>query len=153
MKLSINKNIINKNETNAHQSKGFEAFDLTVNELIAHVNDGHAFSYQFENNHRKAENFICSDIIAADFDDGMTLQEAIQNEFFINNASFLYTTTSHTSENNRFRVIFQLPHTVTDKDLIRSAQTGLTRKFPADAASVDPARQFYGSKRDRKSVV
>lgn len=146
MKLSINKNIINKNETKASQSKGFKALDLTVEEFVAHINEGFAFSYQFENNYRKAENFICSDIIAADFDDGMTLEEAINNEFFINNASFLYTTPSHTLENNRFRVIFQLPSTVTDKELIRSAQTGLTRKFPADAASVDPARQFYGSK-------
>jgi len=146
MKLSINKNIINKNENKAHQSNDFEALDLTVDQFVANINAGYAFSYQFENNHRKAENFICSDIIAADFDDGMTLEEAMNNEFFINNASFLYTTSSHTSENNRFRVIFQLPHTITDKDLIRSAQTGLTRKFPADVAAVDAARQFYGSK-------
>ncbi len=152
MKLSINKNIINKNETKAHQSKDFEALDLTTNEFVAQVNEGHAFSYQFENNHRKAENFICSDIIAADFDDGMTLEEAMNNEFFIDNASFLYTTSSHTSENNRFRVVFQLPHTVTDKDLIRSAQTGLTRKFPADVASVDAARQFYGSKNNTSHI-
>jgi hypothetical protein len=146
MKLSINKNIINKNETKAHQSKDFEALDLNVDEFVAYINAGYAFSYQFENNHRKAENFICSDIIAADFDDGMTLEEALNNQFFINHASFLYTTTSHTADNNRFRVVFQLPNTITDKDLIRSAQTGLARKFPADIRSVDAARQFYGSK-------
>lgn len=152
MKLSINKNIINKNETKAHQSKDFEALDLTVDQFVDNINAGYAFSYQFESNYRKAENFICSDIIAADFDDGMTIEEALNNEFFIDNASFLYTTTSHTSEHNRFRVIFQLPHTVTDKDLIRSAQTGLTRKFPADVASVDAARQFYGSKNNTSHV-
>lgn len=145
MKLSINKNIINKNENKAHQSQGFEALDITINELCNHINSGYAFSYQFEKNYRKAENFICSDIIAADFDDGMTLAEALRNDFFINNAALLYTTVNHTSENNRFRVVFQLPYTVTDKSIIHSAQTGLTRKFPADVASVDPARQFYGS--------
>lgn len=146
MKLSINKKIINKNETNAHQSKSFEAQDLTVDEFVKYINDGCAFSYQFRDDYRKADNFICSDIIAADFDSGMTLEEALSDDFFTQNASFLYTTPSHTPDHHRFRVIFHLPHTITDKELIRSAQTGLTRKFPADVAAVDPARQFYGSK-------
>lgn len=146
MKLSINKNIVNKNDHKAHQSKNFESHDLTADELANHINAGYAFSYQFENSHRKAENFICSDIIAADFDDGMTLEEAMQNEYLINNACILYTTASHTAEKHRFRVIFELPHTITDKEMIHSAQTGLTRKFPADVAAVDAARQFYGSR-------
>lgn len=152
MKLSINKYIVNKNDYNAHQSKNFEAFDLSTDELADHINAGYAFSYQFENSYRKADNFICSDIIAADFDDGMTLEEAFKNEYFTRSASILYTTASHTPENHRFRVIFELPHTITDKDLIRAAQTGLTRKFPADVAAVDAARQFFGSKNSKPHV-
>lgn len=146
MKLSINKYIVNKNDYNAHQSKGFESKDLTVGELVSCISNGYAFSYQYDKNYRKVENFICSDIIAADFDSGITLEEAMQNEYFINNACILYTTPSHTPENHRFRVIFELPITITDKNLIRAAQTGLTRKFPADVAAVDAARQFYGSR-------
>lgn len=146
MKVSINKQIINKNENHVNQSNGFIPADLTPEQLADSISKGYAFSYQFENAHRKADNFICSDIIAADFDAGMTLDEALNNEFFINNASILYTTASHTPEKHKFRVIFELPRTITDKEELRAAQQGLTRKFPADRAAVDPARQFYGSK-------
>lgn len=146
MKVSINESIINKNENKANQSQGFKSADLTPQQLSDRISQGFAFSYQFEKSHRRAENFICSDIIAADFDAGMTLDEALTNEFFIDNASILYTTASHTPEKHKFRIIFELPRTITDKEEIRAAQQGLTRKFPADRAAVDPARQFYGSR-------
>ena len=146
MKVSINEKIIDKNELGIRdQARGFKPADLTPQELADCISQGYAFSYQFEKAHRKADNFICSDIIAADFDSGMTLDEALNNEFFINNASILYTSASHTSEKNKFRIIFELPRTITDKEEIRAAQQGLTRRFPADRAAVDPARQFYGS--------
>lgn len=146
MKVSINERIINKNENGANQSRDFKPVDLTPQELADCISQGYAFSYHFKNSHRKADNFICSDIIAADFDSGMTLDEALNNEFFINNASILYTTASHTPEKHKFRIIFELPRTVSDREEIRAAQQGLTRKFPADRAAVDPARQFYGSR-------
>lgn len=146
MKVSINEQIINKNENGANQSRDFKPVDLTPQELADCVSKGYAFSYQFKNSHRTADNFICSDIIAADFDAGINLDEALANDFFINNASILYTTASHTQEKHKFRIIFELPRTLTDKEEIRAAQQGLTRKFPADRAAVDPARQFYGSK-------
>ncbi len=146
MKVSINEHVINKNDNKANQSRGFNPADLTPQQLADYISQGFAFSYQFEKGHRKADNFICSDIIAADFDAGMTLDEALTNDFFINNASIVYTTASHTPENHKFRVIFELPRTITDKEELRAAQQGLTRKFPADRAAVDPARQFYGSK-------
>ena len=153
MKLSINKNIINKNDTKANQAKGFESLDLTVNELAECINQGFAFSYQFHSNYRNTSNFICSDIIAADIDDGMTIEEALADDFITKNASIIYTTPSHTTEKPRFRIVFQLPHTVTDKDLIKFAQTGLTRKFPADAKAIDSSRQFYGSKGSNPNVI
>ena len=146
MKCSINKNIINKNINHTSQSKGFEAVDITPEELADYVGQGFAFSFQFKKNYRKAENFIGSDIIAADMDCGMTMEEALANEYIRANVSFIYTTPSHTAEKNRFRLVFQLPRTITDKGELRAAQQGLTRKFPADRAAVDAARQFYGSK-------
>lgn len=147
MKLSINDKIINKNETQQwSQSKGFKPYDLTPEQLADHVARGHAFSFQFAKSYRKSENFLCSDIIAADIDDGMTLEEAKEDQFILDNACLLYTTASHTKEDHRFRLIFQLPHTVNDPEVMRSLLRGLVRKFPADKANTDPARQFYGSK-------
>jgi len=146
MKLSINDKIINKNETGASQSKGFRPYDLTPEQLAGHIAQGHAISNQFTDSYRKSDNFLCSDVIAADIDDGMTLDEAMSDPFILDNACLLYTTASHTEENHRFRLIFQLPHTVTDPDVMRALLRGLVRKFPADKANTDPARQFYGSK-------
>lgn len=147
MKLSINDKIINKNEAGIRsQSKGFNPFDITPDQLADHVSRGHAFSFQFAEAYRKSENFLCSDIIAADIDDGMTLDEAMTDPFILDNACLLYTTASHTPEDHRFRLIFQLPHTVTDPEVLRALLRGLVRKFPADKANTDPARQFYGSK-------
>ncbi|OIQ80256.1 origin of replication binding protein [mine drainage metagenome] len=148
MKLSINNKIINKNETGHWtQAKGFDPVDISPEEFAEFISLGFAFSFQFAGRYRKADNFICSDIIAADIDDGMTLEEAMDDEFVLNNACLLYTTASHTPENHRFRLVFQLPHTITDSDQMRNALRGLVRKFPmADKANTDPARQFYGSK-------
>ena len=146
MKLSINKNIINKNEALASHSKGFEPFDINAEEFSTYIASGFAFSYQFLGCYRNADNFICSDIIAADFDEGMTLGEAMADDFIANKARLLYTTPSHTQEKHRFRVVFQLPRTITDGQEVRSAQRGLTRRFPADKASIDAGRQFYGSR-------
>ena len=147
MKLSINDKIINKNETNRSPAKGFKPFDLTPKQLADQIVQGHAFSFQFVDSYRKTENFLCSDIIAADIDDGMTLKEAMNDPFILDNACLIYTTPSHTPEEPRFRLVFQLPHTATDVEQIKILLRGLIRKFPtADTRIKDGARQFYGSK-------
>lgn len=149
MKLSINKNIINKPDQESLKrigATGFMSVDLNLQEFAESICQGFAFSYQFEGGHRKSDNFICTDIIAADIDAGMTLDEALKNDFIINNACLLYTTPSHTIGNHRFRIVFNLPRTITDKEELKSAQRGLTFKFPADKAAVDAGRQFYGSR-------
>lgn len=144
MKLSVNYKIINKNQNEVNQAYGFESVDVSVEQLAEFVNEGFCFSYQFEKQHRKTDNFICTDIIAADVDEGMTLEEAMANAFISQEAAFIYTTASHTEEDHRFRIVFQLPYTITDKELLRKAQTGLARKFPADGSSSNASRQFYG---------
>lgn len=120
--------------------------DVTPRQLADHIAQGHALSYQFRNDYRKADNFICSDFIGADFDKGVTLDEAFSQSFFLEQACLLYTTASHTPQAHRFRVIFETPYTVTDKEQIRAAQRGLVLKFRSDGAATDPARQFYGSR-------
>jgi len=147
MKLSINDKIINKNETYRSPAKGFKPFDLAPKQLADHIVQGHAFSFQFVDSYRKTENFLCSDIIAADIDNGMKLEEAMNDPFILDNACLIYTTPSHIPEEPRFRLVFELPHTVTDVEQIKMLHRGLIRKFPtADTRIKDGARQFYGSK-------
>lgn len=149
MKLSINKRLVNKNELNDKQafSQGFENVDLTPDELAKAINQGFAFCAQLKPGRaRRTENFLCSDIIAVDIDDGWTIQEAVNDEFIINHATILYTTPSHSKANHRFRIIFRLPRTITDPEEMRQACTGISTKLKGDPRTVDPCRIFFGSK-------
>lgn len=145
MQLSINKNVINKNINKVSQAYGFDPVDITPKVLSEYIHQGYCFSYQYKKAHRKIKNFICSDFIAADIDDGMTLNEAKENAFIQENASFIYTTANHTDEANRFRIVFQLPYTIYEPEIIKVAQQGLAMKLLADRAAIDAARQFYGN--------
>lgn len=153
MKLSINQKIINKNELGVSQAHDFKAVDISVEELATQIKKGCAFSYKFKNNHRRSQNFLCSDVIALDIDSGMKWDEALNDEYIMSYASIIYKTSSHTDENHRFRVIFQLEHTVSDPQTITYAQKGLARKYRGDLGSVDSARQFYGNNKSDPLII
>ncbi len=147
IKLSYNNGIINKplrNESIPYAT-GFRSIDVSIDELIDLIKKGYAFSAQFKNGYRKTENFICSDFVAVDIDSGLTLEEAKSNEFIQSNALFIYTTPSHTEKANRFRIVFQTPHTIIDKDEWKKSLQGVGRKFGGDPAVKDGARLFYGN--------
>ena len=61
---------------------------------------------------RSIENWESQQVIALDFDEGLTLEEAYNNAFFRENAAFMYTTFSHTEEHHKFRVVFVLDEPV-----------------------------------------
>jgi hypothetical protein len=145
MKLSVNKLVIDKDRTKANKAFNFMPVDISPQELADHICKGHAFSYQFKGGHRKIENFLCSDIVTVDIDHGMTLEEALGHPYVLKHASIVYTTCSHTHEQNRFRIIFQCEELITDSSLVRSAQRALASKFNGDIAATDSARMSYGN--------
>lgn len=155
MKLSINTRLINKNESGDKSafSHGFLNHDLSALELAEQINKGFAFSFQFRPSVRQIRNFLCSDVIAADIDEGMTLDEAASNDLIQNFGTILYTTASHTDEEHRFRVIFELPRTVTDSEELRFALRGLARSLDSDYAATDPARISYGSRGSNPQII
>ena len=149
LRISINKLIKNKIEKDNRKLFGVltrdcENVSVTLTELAAFVNDGHPFCAQHRDT-RRNENFVCSDVLAVDIDDGMTLAEALNHQFVTRYGGFVYTTPSHTPEHHRFRIVFQTERTITDPAEMTAAYQGLIRKFGGDEACKDACRAFYGS--------
>lgn len=148
MLLAINTRIINKNELGdiKANAEGWENCDLTPKELATLIGKkGFAFCPQVKNGYRKSSNFQCSGYIAADIDEGLTLEEALENDFVNKYASILYTTASHTPDSHRFRIVFELETPITDPELMGWAMSGIGKKFNGDPSTKDACRMFYGS--------
>lgn len=149
LQVAVNRFIKNKIEKGNRKLFGVltrdcENVSVTLAELAAIVNNGHPFCAQHRDS-RMNENFICSDVLAVDIDDGMTMSEAMENEFVKQHAGFIYPTPSHTPEHHRFRIVFQTDRTITDPAEMTAAYQGLIRKFGGDEACKDACRAFYGS--------
>jgi hypothetical protein len=149
LKVAINPYITNKIEKGDKENFGVltrncENVEVTLHELAEAVNEGHPFCAQHVDT-RKDENFICSDVVAVDIDDGMRLTEALDNQFVKQYGGFVYTTPSHTDEHHRFRIVFQTDRTITDAGEMTAVYRGLIRKFGGDKACKDACRVFYGS--------
>jgi hypothetical protein len=150
LKVAVNRQIINKIPKGDKKlfsvfTKGFENIETTLVGLASLVNEGHPFCAQHMDK-RKNENFICSDVLAVDIDDGMTLSEALESAFAQQYGGFIYPTVSHTQEHPRLRFVFELEQTITSADKMTAAQQGLIRVFNGDESCKDACRAFYGSK-------
>ena len=119
--------------------------EVSVDELIQHICTGHGFTAHFRDSYRKTKNFICSDIVAADFDGNLTLEEALESDFIQQFASFIYTTPSHTANAHRFRAVFLLEQTIVRAQDWANCLFGLAIKLDSDRSIKDAGRMFYGS--------
>ena len=99
--------------------------------------------------HRVKVGFKSCDIIAVDIDNTCEdnyrpYEEAVNDPFVVKNALCGYTTPSHTEEHNRYRIVFQLPDTVTDKDELKVMIDALIAKFKGDKQASCYAQSFFG---------
>jgi hypothetical protein len=147
---SLYKNKLSENEKRLVHTT-FKNVDMTPQELIAHVSAGYPFCAEHKNGRRKAENFTASDVLAVDVDDGLSLDEALAHSYIKDKCSFLYTTPSHTPEQHRFRLVFEIENTITDANDMEHALTGLVAKVGGDKACTDACRMFFGN--DQASVT
>ena len=146
LKLSLNERIHNKEPRNPrYYAEGFMAAEPSIEELAVIVQKGIAFSYQYENDYRKKENFIASDILSLDFDGGVTIEEMAGDPWIQEYASLLYTTVSHTAEEHRFRIVFILPRTIECANELQWATRALALRLGSDPSATDAARFFAGS--------
>ncbi|MGG3940960.1 hypothetical protein ABEV54_05790 [Peribacillus psychrosaccharolyticus] len=137
---SINNRIINHKK------------DINVEQLAYEVSNGKSFvgaTFKAVNGQlrRSIDNWESQQVIALDFDEGLTLDEAYKDSFFQDNAAFLYTTFSHTEEHHKFRVVFVLEEPIYNYNEYESIIKNLFQRYPyADKACKDGSRLFFGGK-------
>ncbi len=146
-KIGLNTTFFGKPPKSArvNYAKNWVPYHLGVDEFIDHVRAGGGFSAHFLDSYRKTSNFICSDVIAADFDKDVRIEEALELPLVKNHGAFLYTTPSHTDQEHRFRVVFLLDETIGHAGDWADALKGLALKLGSDPSIKDAARMFFGS--------
>ena len=115
----------------------------TVFELI--TVDGVATSAELTNDNRCDENFVSRQLVMVDIDEGMTIPELFQDEFYNEYGAGFYATASHTDEHHRFRIMFVLEEPVTDREQMKRIIRGLLIVYQSgDMVCKDAARLYYG---------
>ncbi|MBT2697029.1 hypothetical protein J7E79_06340 [Bacillus sp. ISL-40] len=96
---------------------------------------------------RSKVNWESQQVIALDFDEGLTLDEAKNDVFFKQHAAFLYTTFRHMRSHHKFRVVFVLDKPLTQYKDFEYIIDNLLKRYPqADRACRDGSRLFFGGK-------
>jgi len=133
-------------------TRSFTNEEITPNQLADEINKGFTFCTQHKNGSRKSSNFICSDFLAVDIDKGLRIEEALSEEFVKSYCTIFYTTASHSDEEHKFRLIFQLEREITTQQEMKLAYKGIIKKFGGDPSCKDACRMFFGSKGSNPKV-
>jgi hypothetical protein len=129
--------------------------DVDVEELANELGNGKTivpatFRVKGGEIRRSKDNWESQQVIALDFDEGLTLDEAYIDEFFREKAAFLYTTFSHTAEHHKFRVVFVLDEPVYEYKHFEIIINELMIRYPyADKSCKDGSRIFFGGTKVR----
>lgn len=148
MRISVNTQVVNKNKTGIAQA--WNAVDFSIDDLVNHVREGHAFSYVYRDSKRHSDNFERADYLMVDIDhkDGkpsLQIDDARDSAFVKRYGSVIYTTCSHTDDKHHFRIVFELEEPILDPIALMEASNGLIQKFQADEACKDAARISFGN--------
>lgn len=101
---------------------------------------------QLGNRTRRKANVIGSHWVLIDIDGDWDIPSALDIPFVQDHCALIYTTPSHTPENNRFRLIFVLPEFVEDRKAVEAVIRSVMSVIPqADAACKDACRIFFGN--------
>lgn len=112
-------------------------------ELI--TTDGYATSCELSSDHREDANYVSRQICMVDIDDGMTIQELFNDDFYNEFGAGFYTTARHTDKAHRFRILFVLEEPETDCLRMRKIIRGLLETYKtADTNCKDGSRIYYG---------
>lgn len=113
-------------------------------ELI--TNDGYATSAELSSDNRKEEYFLSRQLFMVDIDDGMTIQELLNDDFYNCFGAGFYTTARHTDDAHRFRIVFVTENPITNSNDVKKLTRGLLTMFrSADISCKDATRLYYGA--------
>lgn len=106
---------------------------------------GLPISAWLKKDHRSSQDFVKGNIAMVDIDDGMTIDDIKNHEFYNDYSAGYYTSPSHTEEAHRLRLIFLLERVITNEADMRAILTALINVYGGDEACKDATRIFYGS--------
>lgn len=115
-----------------------------VDELIDLVIE-YAWSPMVFETYRRESDFLKTDLIAFDIDEGMTIEEAEKVVEELNLAALCLPSTSHAPEHHKFRLIFPLSRSIHDIDEYKETYIKLAEYFPVDPQCKDACRFYYAS--------
>jgi hypothetical protein len=148
MKISINPNVKGKLKDNFNllgcpweniECSWEEAFELiTV--------DGFASSAELNNSIRCDANFQSRELIMIDIDDGMSILDLLEDEFYNEYGAGFYATPSYTDDKPKFRICFRSEYPITNsEDYKRIVRSLMTIYKYSDVSCKDAARLYYGT--------
>lgn len=147
VKIAYNPNFCNKIPNNGDKrffSEDWTNIELSIEDFIKLIQNGWAYCPQLTGT-RKKENYLLSNIVSIDIDSGHSINEILEEDFIKKHLSILYTTTNHTIDDHRFRLMFICDEDIDDPELQTRLNQALTYKFNGDRSSTDPARLFFGN--------
>jgi hypothetical protein len=105
----------------------------------------YAWSPMVFETYRRESDFIKTDLIAFDIDDGMTIDEAEEVVESLGLAALCMPSTSHTDAHHKFRLIFPLSRSIHDIDEYKETYMKLAEFFPVDPQCKDACRFYFAS--------
>ncbi|GJD82457.1 plasmid replication protein, CyRepA1 family [Methylobacterium haplocladii] len=147
LKVAFNPSLIDKNTSGDPRLfvEGFANVEITPYEFAEGIKLGWAYCAQL-NGCRRTDNFKACNVASVDIDHGLTIEAALAHPLVSQNASFIYTTASHSADRARFRVVFFLPRIITKAKEMRRITAGLTHMIGGDLSATDPTRISFGNR-------
>lgn len=152
MLFSVNTSFKNKtpvNNNKKYYKEGYENIEGDLDLLLDYIADGSAFSACYFDGARSKDGFQSSGLVALDFDGGNSAHsiDSIRRRPFVQKyGGLIYTTPSHTVDEPRCRVVFQLESPINCKEKYELLLAQLLRVFSdADQSCKDCSRLFFGN--------
>lgn len=149
-RIAVNSQVINKTTDYKKLNECFENRILSPQEIADNVGQGFSIicsklkADETGTIKRNNDSWLCSELIALDIDSGLSIDEAFKIPQ-TKNALIIYTSPSHTPEQHRFRIIFDLPYLETNKQRYTAIIEKFIKIYNADKQCKDTARIYFGN--------
>lgn len=152
--ISVNTNYVNKVDTTSQTYRenfsNWENIECSLQELLDIVTiDGWAINSQLLQSslgHRARDvDFKQTNLVALDIDNGMPLEEALNNPLFLAYGAAIYTSQSFTPKLHKYRLLFVTEQMLTTGDELRLLRVALNAVFNGDPVTTNPCRVFFGN--------
>lgn len=143
--VSIRQDFTDKATTEelGRSGRGWTNSELDLEQFIEHIQNGYPFTHQFFGGRKTKEQFQQTNVLVADIDKDMTVDQALDDKFIKAHGTLIYTTPRHTQKQHRFRVVFVLDRLIFDPNVYESMYEGLMTKLPFTDPAVRSAAQFF----------